>query len=118
MILERVIHLYSPRHTQSDLDDHTRNILTDFDLAQKEFKRAKNMQGVLLSIEHRSLNDTINQRKYTEYHKMKLDALRRMHPQMKRADSNVHAVGFLNSFVQQQQQFNSARDRRNTTAQT
>ena len=80
LILERVIHLYSPRHTQSDLDEHTKNILADFEFAQREFKRAKNMHGVLLSIEHRSLNDTVNQRKYTEYHKMKLDALRKMHP--------------------------------------
>ena len=117
-ILESIGKLYSPtRHTQKDLDDHTKLILEDFELAQREFKKAKNMQGVLLSIEHRSQNDTIRQKSYNEYHKMKLDSLKRLHPTMKRADSNIHAVNFLNSFVMHQQQTNSARDRRNTTNQ-
>ena len=65
MILERVHQLYSPKkHSQKELNEHTKHILEDFELAQNEFKVAKNMQGVMQSIEHRSINDTIGQKSY------------------------------------------------------
>ena len=82
------------------------------------FKKAKSLQGVVLSIEHRSLNDTIGSKTFADYQKMKHDTLKKLHPKMKRADSNVNDIGFLNSFVLHPQPASSARSRRNTTAKS
>ena len=49
---------------------------------------------------------------------MKQDTLTKLHPKMKRADSNVYDAGYLNSFVFQPSLPGSARNRRNTTAKT
>ena len=67
--------------------------LHDFKLAQECFKKAKHLQGVTLSIEHRALNDTLRRHTFSEYQHMKLDAASKLHPMMKRSDSIADTLG-------------------------
>ena len=49
---------------------------------------------------------------------MKHDTLTKLHPKMKRADSNMNDFSLLNSFVLHPLPPSSARSRRNTTAKS